>query len=227
MVDRKVIAIQQLPAFLPAIEFIRQEEGLRLTVYLCPAGVKTVGWGHAVEPNDGLDLGDAITEERAAQFLEADIIKAFQSLFRLTCVPLDDTQQIALVSFIFNLGAGRFQASTLRQKINRGEFEAAEEEFGRWIYARDPVRGLLKLNGLAARRRREQMLFLGEITQRTSLKPRPDTLPFKYNKPYSSMPKVSRTVSNWQKAEAICMKLFRQACNFVGIFRIKLPNQFG
>ncbi|HJD59000.1 MAG TPA: glycoside hydrolase family protein [Rickettsia endosymbiont of Ceroptres masudai] len=31
-------------------------------------------------------------------------------------------QQVALISFIFNFGSGKFQASTLRQKLNRGEY---------------------------------------------------------------------------------------------------------
>jgi len=203
----KMASIRQLPSFPSTLEFIRREEGLRLTVYLCPAGVKTVGWGHVVEPHDDLDLGDAITKERAAQFLEDDVAKAFQSLFRLVHVPLDDAQQIALVSFIFNLGAGRFQASTLRQKINRGEFEAAEEEFGRWVYARDPIRGLLQLKGLAARRRREKLLFSGQ-TISPSLKPhsRPRAVvSSQRRKPHP----VTLHPSLWQKVALACTGLFR------------------
>jgi len=169
----KTTNIRHLPSFPSTLEFIRREEGLQLAVYLCPAGVKTVGWGHAVEPCDGLDLGDCITEGRALQFLEADIVKAYHALFRLVSVPLEDAQQTALVSFIFNLGAGRFQASTLRQKINRGEFGDAAQEFGRWIYARDPLKGLLRLKGLAARRRREAMLFSGQINRSLPSKARP------------------------------------------------------
>src|SRR5262245_40271144 len=121
--------IRALPSFRPTCEFIQKEEGLKLTVYICPGGIKTVGWGHALEPHDGLDVGDAITEDMALQFLESDVVKAYQSLFRLVHVPLTDSQQTALVSFIFNLGAGRFQASTLRQKLNRQEYEAAAQEF--------------------------------------------------------------------------------------------------
>jgi len=194
----KMTSIRQLPSFPATLEFIRREEGLKLTVYLCPAGVKTVGWGHAVEAHDGLNLGDCITEEQAAQFLESDVMRAYQALFRLVSVPLDDAQQTALVSFIFNLGGSRFQASTLRQKINRGEFEDAAQEFGRWVYARDPLKGLLRLKGLAARRRREQMLF-GHRGCVPSPKGRA-TIPAKRPKPNPAplQPPL------WQKAVAAC-----------------------
>jgi lysozyme len=204
--------IRKLPSLLQTQEFIKQEEGLKLTVYLCPAGVKTVGWGHAVEPHDGLKLGDAISEERALQFLESDLIKAYQSLFRLIHVPLTNNQQTALVSFIFNLGAGRFQSSTLRQKLNRKEYEAAAQEFGRWVYARDPVKGLMITpQGLVSRRRREKLLFLTQETHSIPLKPRKDILPFKYGKqPHSSVPRASAPRrSFWQKAAVVFVGFFK------------------
>ena len=89
---------RELPSFLATQDFIKKEEGLKLSVYLCPAGVKTVGWGHAVEPHDGLKLGDAITEDRALQFLESDIVKAYHSLFRLVHVPLTDKLPLCRLS---------------------------------------------------------------------------------------------------------------------------------
>lgn len=214
--------IRQLPSYLPTQEFIKNEEKLKLTVYICPAGVKTVGWGHAIEAHDCLRLGDTITEDTALQFLESDMVKAYQALFRLVHVPLTDNQQMALVSFIFNLGSGRFQASTLRQKLNRKEYKAASSEFGRWVYAHDPIKGLIKLPGLVSRRRRERMLFLSEKYESTPLKPRPGILPFKnYNKSRggrpstgsrpsaSSMPVASRTASLWQKVAVIFVGFFK------------------
>lgn len=208
------VNIFQLPSFLPTEEFIKKEEGLRLDVYTCPAGVKTVGWGHAVEPCDGLKVGDSISEDRAIYLLETDLAKAYQSLFRLVHVPLTDNQQTALVSFIFNLGAGRFQASTLRQKLNRKDYEGAGEEFGRWVYARDPIKGLLKPQGLVSRRRREKNLFLSQELESVPLKPRPSILPFtKYQKPRLPVPRViSRQparASVFQKAAVILVGFFK------------------
>jgi lysozyme len=199
--QKNTIKIQELPSFFPTQNFIKREENLELTAYICPAGVKTIGWGHAVEPRDGLKLGDTITEDEALRFLESDVIKAYQALFRLVHVPLTDNRQTALVSFIFNLGAGRFQASTLRQKINRREFDAAAQEFGRWVYARHPIKGMMKLRGLMSRRRREAMLFLGEIAQSPPPKARQA---LKHRKSKSSRLTGTRP-SLWQKAAAVCV----------------------
>ncbi|WP_081427791.1 lysozyme [Rickettsia felis] len=57
-------------------------------------------------------------------------------------------QQVALISFIFNCGSGAFQASTLRQKLNRGEYLNAADELLRWVKAK----GGVKLQGLLKRR---------------------------------------------------------------------------
>ncbi|WP_041405139.1 MULTISPECIES: lysozyme [spotted fever group] len=61
---------------------------------------------------------------------------------------MNRNQKAALISFIFNCGAGAFQASTLRQKLNRGEYANAANELLRWMRAK----GGLKLQGLVKRR---------------------------------------------------------------------------
>lgn len=48
---------------------IKQFEGLRLTAYVCAAGVCTIGYGHTT----GVKPGDAITEAQADVFFESDI----------------------------------------------------------------------------------------------------------------------------------------------------------
>ena len=62
---------------------------------------------------------------------------------------------LALVSFIFNVGAGAFQASSLRQKLNRGEYQATAEQFLRWVHGGGRI-----LQGLVRRRHNERALFL-------------------------------------------------------------------
>lgn len=39
----------------------------------------------------------------------------------------------AIVDFTFNLGAGRLQTSTLRRRINEGDWIAAQTEIRRWV----------------------------------------------------------------------------------------------
>ena len=60
-----------------------------------------------------------------------------------------------MLSFTFNLGSGALQRSTLRMKLNRGEYKLAADEFLKWAKA-----GGITLNGLMLRRKAEQSLFL-------------------------------------------------------------------
>ncbi|HJD60050.1 MAG TPA: lysozyme [Rickettsia endosymbiont of Omalisus fontisbellaquei] len=84
--------------------------------------------------------------------------KAQAALHRYCSVPLTENQQAALISFIFNFGGGKFQASTLRQKLNRGEYSNAANELLKWVH----IKGGVKLQGLVKRRQKERALFLSE-----------------------------------------------------------------
>lgn len=90
-------------------------------------------------------------------FAERDLLIAERAVCRLISVPLDDEEYAALVSFTFNLGGGALQSSTLRMKVNRGEYYAASFEFKRWIRAGGKI-----LKGLVRRREAERQLFLTE-----------------------------------------------------------------
>ncbi|WP_342270459.1 lysozyme [Rickettsia endosymbiont of Orchestes rusci] len=137
-----------------ASDLIKQFEGLRLNSYYCPAGHKTIGYGHVIEPQE--QIGNRIDKQQAEDLLEKDIRKAETILYRYCRVPLTKNQQAALISFIFNCGGGAFQASTLRQKLNRGEYLNAANELLRWVNAK----GRVKLQGLVKRRTIERSLFL-------------------------------------------------------------------
>lgn len=69
-------------------------------------------------------------------------------------MPLTDNQFDALVSFTFNLGAGALQRSTLRRKLNRGDYYSIPSELKKWVWA-----GGKKLKGLIKRREEESNLF--------------------------------------------------------------------
>lgn len=133
------------------IELIKQFEGFRAKAYLCPAGVATIGYGHT----GGVAMGDTIDEDEAEALLEADLRRFERSVARLVGVPLSQGQFDALVSFTFNLGGGALQRSTLRQKLNRGDYDGAAREFPKWCRA-----GGVKLAGLLRRRQAEMEMFL-------------------------------------------------------------------
>ena len=135
---------------MKGISIIKQYEGLKLEAYLCPAGIPTIGYGHT----RGVKLGQKISAAQAEVFLDHDYEEAEDAVKRLITVPLTDNQLGALTSFVFNLGEGRLLGSTLRRKLNSGDYKGAAAEFDKWVYS-----GGKKLNGLIARRAAERKLF--------------------------------------------------------------------
>lgn len=132
---------------------IRQFEGLRLTAYRCPAGVWTIGYGHTF----GVVPGVAITEEQSEEYLKHDIAAA-ENIVNAECRNLRQCQFDALVSFVFNVGGGNFQRSTLLKKIKANpDDNSIMDEFLRWVYAKGVV-----LPGLQKRRLAEMKLYFSE-----------------------------------------------------------------
>lgn len=133
------------------INLIKNFEGLKTEIYVCPSGYKTIGYGHVVR---GMNHKATIDLLEAENFLLEDIEKAEEAVFRNVNVELEQGQFDALVSFTFNLGSAALQRSTLRQKINRCEYDLVPKEFRRWIYA-----GGMIMSGLVRRREAEVELF--------------------------------------------------------------------
>lgn len=137
-----------------ALDLVRRSEGLYLKAYLCPAGVPTIGYGHTA----GVRMGQTITSLQAEVFLRADMADAAAQVARLVKVPLTDRQRGALASFVFNLGAGSLQESTLLRLLNQRDYAGAAGQFGRWVFA--TVNGVkTELPGLVKRRAAEAKLF--------------------------------------------------------------------
>ncbi|KZZ74690.1 muraminidase [Oleiphilus sp. HI0132] len=129
------------------IDLIKRFEGFSSSVYICPAGYPTIGYGHLVRSGESFT---EITETDAEELLRKDVESAERAVLRLVNVPLTDGQFDALVSFAFNLGSGAFQRSTLRRKVNRQAHAEVPAQLMRWVWA-----GGRKLNGLVNRRRSE------------------------------------------------------------------------
>ena len=148
------------PVCQAAVDLVKHFEGLYLKAYLCPAGVPTSGYGHTA----GVTMGETITADQADAFLASDLTAAAGHVDALVKVPLNDDQRGALSSFVFNLGAGSLQSSTLLKLLNAGDYAGAGGQFGRWVYA--TVNGTpTKLPGLVARRAAEEALFEGQTAQ--------------------------------------------------------------
>lgn len=134
------------------LKLIKKFEGFSPVIYICPAGYQTIGYGHRVF---GDFMFHPITEETGEGLLRDDLITAERAVTRLITSALTDNQFSALASFVFNLGSGRLQSSTLRMKLNRGDHEGAAKELLRWTRGGGKI-----LRGLVLRRQAEMELFL-------------------------------------------------------------------
>jgi lysozyme len=129
---------------------IEQSEGLRTHAYADSCGLWTIGYGHT----RAVRQGDRCDATQAAAWLCEDVAAAEAAVARQVEVPLSQGQFDALVDFVFNLGEGALQGSTLRRKLNAGDYRGAAAELARWCHAGGTV-----LPGLVTRRARERLLF--------------------------------------------------------------------
>lgn len=129
-------------------------EGFRSKAYKCPAGVWTIGFG----TTKGVKPGMVVTENVAHELLVEDSRKIEYQLNNMG-IMFSQNQFDALGSFIYNIGFGKFQSSTLckRIKLNRNDKEI-EHLWKQWKYAKGKV-----LQGLVKRREYEAALYFGRV----------------------------------------------------------------
>lgn len=137
------------------IQFIKQEEGERLSAYLDSVGIPTIGVGHTGYV-DGMPIArnTQITAAKSTQLLLQDLATAERAIDNNVTVPLTQNQYDALCSLIFNIGAGSFASSTIKKKLNSGDTSGAADAFLMWKRAGNNPDILLP------RRQRERELFL-------------------------------------------------------------------
>jgi GH24 family phage-related lysozyme (muramidase) len=154
----------------PALKIIREFECCKLTAYLCSAGVWTIGWGSTA----GVKQGDTITQQAADQLLQVEVERFAKELFKL--LPPATTwpghRVAALISWIYNVGIGAVESSTLRDRILNQESPVTviREELPRWNKANDKP-----LDGLSRRRAAEVQLFVGHEQQQQPAKLSPSS----------------------------------------------------
>ncbi|NJN21797.1 MAG: glycoside hydrolase family protein [Leptolyngbya sp. RL_3_1] len=141
------------------IDLVKAFEGCRLEAYECPAKIPTIGYGTTFYPNgQAVRMGDRISQQQAEAYLAIKCDSLYGEIQKLVKVPLNQNQIDALVSFVYNIGLGAFQRSTLLKFLNQGDYAAAANEFPEWNKA--TVNGVKQvLNGLVRRRDEERFLF--------------------------------------------------------------------
>ena len=133
-----------------ALPVITRFEGFRSRPYMCSAGVWTVGLGSTryldgqpVRPTD-----PPITREHAYALAVEQLRRDYLPAVLRLCPGIDSYDRLAgVLSFTYNVGAGALQASTLRRRINAGDWPGAQAEMRRWVRGGGRV-----LPGLVTRR---------------------------------------------------------------------------
>jgi lysozyme len=149
---------------------VQHFESCELVAYWDATGkVWTCGWG-----TTGKDViqGTAWTQAQADARLDAGLDEAAGIVDRAVTVGISPQQKAALVSIVYNVGAGRAasgkdpgrdgivvlatgQPSTLLRNLNMLNFASAADQFLAWNKSGGQV-----LNGLVRRRTAERSLFL-------------------------------------------------------------------
>lgn len=144
---------EAMPILLALIE---RFEGLYLRPYICPAGVPTIGLGSTrYEDGTPVKLTDPpITRERAYAIARVQIERDYMPAVLKLCPGIDTPGRLAAITdFAYNLGAGALKSSTLRKRINAGDWDGARSELAKWVRGGGRV-----LPGLVARRKAEAAL---------------------------------------------------------------------
>lgn len=138
------------------IKVMHEFEGCKLTSYLCPANIPTIGWGNTFyESGRKVKIGETITQERADKLFEWVAASFASQIKPLIKVILTENQFSALVSFAYNVGVGNLRSSTLLKKVNANPQDSSiRSEFLKW----DKVAGKV-LAGLTRRRIAEANLY--------------------------------------------------------------------
>jgi lysozyme len=155
------------------LKLLKHHEGFRKKPYLCAAKIWTIGYGHAMYPEqmkipstpEGMAKRKAFplryednrvwSVEEIDELLVKDVVRFERAVLRYISVPLKQHEFDALISAVYNLGAGWLQRSQVRQKINRGDKNGAMENLLKFNKGGGKV-----LRGLDNRRKDEVALFL-------------------------------------------------------------------
>ena len=155
------------------IALIQEFEGMRLTAYLCPAKVWTIGYGHTSAAGaPTVTPGMKITRAKATEILKSDLAVFERGVADLVKVDLAQNQFDVLVSFAFNCGLGALRKSTLLKRVNAGRFDAVPAELMKWTKGGGKV-----LPGLVRRRRAKAEMWrsLAEPASAEEGRTSPDT----------------------------------------------------
>jgi lysozyme len=148
----------QNQALTLAADLCRFFEGFSSKPYICPAGYPTIGYGTVYKP-DGtkVTMQDApISRELANDWLMRELEHNYMAGVLKASPTLITNQRLlaAITDFAYNLGVGRYRASTLKRRVDSNDLLGMETELRKWVRGGGKV-----LPGLVKRRQAEIDLF--------------------------------------------------------------------
>lgn len=118
-------------------------------------GTITIGYGHTDAAGaPWIVPGMKITEAEAVAILAADMAPCERDVARLITAPLGQHQFDTLADFVFNAGAGTLEKSTLRRKLNAGDYDCVPAELMKFTLSKGE-----HMDGLTHRRQAEISLW--------------------------------------------------------------------
>ncbi len=124
--------------------------------YVCPAGVRTQGFGHTAAAG-GEPIGGQWSRDKARAVLRDDLARQYEpGVRRLLKRQPTQGQFDAMVSFAFNCGVAALKRSSLLKFFNRGEDAQAAGAFMLWVKAAGKT-----MPGLVRRRSSEALAYRG------------------------------------------------------------------
>lgn len=141
------------------IDLLVEFEGFRSRAYQDVAGVWTIGYGSTRINGRPVRPSDVCTKEQARFYMLESLRDYERAVERAFPQRPTQSQFDALVVFVYNVGIGGFQSSTIYRKIKSGSVQTiTESNFVAWNKAR--INGqLVEVPGLTRRRRAEFALF--------------------------------------------------------------------
>lgn len=149
----RIIATVLAAVIALASAFIPTWEGNQPVAYRDIAGIATACEGHT-----GADVvvGVRYSAEQCAEWLKSDVGKAAVGVGDCVSAPLKVYEWAAFTSLAFNIGVGRFCASSVARKANAHDMPGACQAIELYVYA-----GGRRIVGLVRRRAAERALCEG------------------------------------------------------------------
>lgn len=141
---------------------LKHTEGLRLKPYRCAAGVRTIGWGHAIRPSERFTK---ITVQEADSILAEDFKRRLDAVRKRYPNIQERHRQWAIAMLAFNLrgGVSGLKGSKLERYILASDWDAAADQLLKWDKALNPATGKYRsLMGLKKKREFEALLLRGD-----------------------------------------------------------------